>query len=230
MKNLLIFVSPEGRFKPEHEDLTKMQIDNSLALGWKQKDIILATNFEYEYVGIKSYVLKGNFDVIDGYRSSKIIAINQLFRDGMIKDDVYWFHDHDAFQLVPMRNPDMAGVDLVYTDQGLDPTWNAGSFFFKKGAEDIFSWVEGTMKYLHLNEQDSLTYLISSDVNFINRRLRKLNITYNVGIYHIDDCMKAAEQPLIVAHFHPHKPHHLDLFRNIIPGRLLDIFQKYGLK
>jgi hypothetical protein len=229
MKLLLIYIGHEKKFSPEHEELTKIQIDNSLDLGWKKKDILLVTNFPYTYKGINSYVIEGDYDALDGNRSSKILAINQLFRKGKIGEDIYWFHDHDAFQLIPMRDPDTTGIDLAYTDQGWDSTWNAGSFFFKKEAMDIFTWIEGTMAYLRLNEQDSLTYLINGDVNFINRRLKKLNTTYNLGIYHIDDCMKKADQPLIVAHFHPHKSRHMNLFRNIVPERLMKIFNLYGI-
>jgi hypothetical protein len=230
MKNLYIHISTNNGFGKEHEELTKMQIDNSIELGWKIEDILLVTNFEYEYRGIKTFVIKGEYDTIDGNRSSKIPAINRLFKEGMIGEDTYWFHDHDAFQLVPMREPDLTGVDMGCTDQGYEPIWNAGSFFFKKEAEDIFSWIEGTMAYLSMNEQNALTYLWNGDVNFINKRWKKLNNTYNLGIYHLDSCLEKIEKPLIVAHFHPHKPRHLDLFRGLVPKRLMSIFNNYGIR
>ena len=67
MKNLLIFISPAGGFPKEHEELTKMQIDNSLELGWKPEDILLVTNFDYEYRGIKAvdeFVKENNLELI----------------------------------------------------------------------------------------------------------------------------------------------------------------------
>ena len=60
MKNLLVYVSPNKQFDDEHKILAKIQIDNSLDLGWKKEDIILATNFDYEYRGIKSVIVDDN--------------------------------------------------------------------------------------------------------------------------------------------------------------------------
>ncbi len=39
MKNLLIYVNPQG-FDLESEKLAKIQIENSLEIGWKPNDII----------------------------------------------------------------------------------------------------------------------------------------------------------------------------------------------
>ena len=36
----------------------KAQIDNSLAFGWKPEDIIIATNFEFEYNGVKTVIFE----------------------------------------------------------------------------------------------------------------------------------------------------------------------------
>ena len=69
MKCLLIYISPSNGFDKEHEELTKIQIDNSLDLGWKPGEIILVTNFPWEYRGIKATVLSGDLSAIDGNRS-----------------------------------------------------------------------------------------------------------------------------------------------------------------
>jgi hypothetical protein len=62
MKNLLIYINPAKSFineawKDENDILAKIQIDNSLEMGCKKEDIILVTNFEYEYRGVKSIVV-----------------------------------------------------------------------------------------------------------------------------------------------------------------------------
>src|SRR5947207_2889604 len=104
MKNLLIYInSIDKKLSSEHEVLTKIQVDNRLELVWTLKDILLVTNFDYEYRGVKSIIVD-DYAVFDQNRSTKIPAINQLFRDGIIEDgEIYWFHDHDAFQLVPFE-------------------------------------------------------------------------------------------------------------------------------
>lgn len=224
----MIYINPDRKFTSEHEDLTKIQIDNSLSLGWKLEDILLVTNFPYEYRGVKSIIVD-DYEVFDQNRSTKIPAINQLFADGIIKDEVYWFHDHDAFQLEPME------VDLKkdagFTDHGArSKTWNAGSFFFKKGARDIFLWIWEYMNLRGTNEQDALTYMWRGNINGINDRYELMSIAYNIGISRVDEGFKKAGVPPKVAHFHPHKRRHLELFRDKLPERLLTIFNKYGIK
>jgi hypothetical protein len=231
MKNLLIYINPtEKKFSPEHESLTKIQIDNSLELGWDIKDILLVTNFPFEYKGVTSIVV-GDYTVFDQDRSTKIPAINELFQRGLIEDNqVYWFHDHDAFQLVPFEVT--LEKDAGFTTHGAknDVLWNAGSFFFKKSARDIFQTIEEYMNKLNSNEQNALTYMWEHNIDGINNRWQKMNISYNIGIYKIPQNIERSEKPLKVAHFHPHKAHHLDLFRDIVPERLMLVFNQYGLR
>src|SRR5260221_10472418 len=158
MKNLMIYINPkEKKFSSEHEDLTRIQIDNSLSLGWKPEDILLVTNFPYEYNGVKSIIV-GDYTVFDQDRSTKIPAINELFRRGFIdENEVYWFHDHDAFQLVQFEV--RLDKDAGFTTHGAynSKLWNAGSFFFKKSAKDIFLDIWYYMELRGTNEHNALT-------------------------------------------------------------------------
>lgn len=52
MKNLLIYTNADKEFSEENKTLVKIHIDNSLELGWDRKDILLYTNFPYEYNGV----------------------------------------------------------------------------------------------------------------------------------------------------------------------------------
>lgn len=228
MKNLLIYINPvDKKFSPEHEDLTRIQIDNSLDLGWNVEDILLVTNFDYSYKGVKSIIVD-DYAVFDQNRSTKVPAIIQLFNDGVIKDnEVYWFHDHDAFELIPIKVE--LKTNAGFTNHGWSAKWNAGSFFFKKSAQDIFSLIYEYMNLRSTNEQDALTFLWQENINDINKKCEIMNITYNIGIYFIDKNLKKAELPMKVAHFHPHKKRHLDLFRSFLPERLMTIFNKYGI-
>lgn len=228
MKNLLIYFNPEKKFAPEYEDLTKIQIDNSLSLGWKKEDIVLVTNFPYEYQDIKALVVEGNYEMFDQNKSSKIPIINRMFADGLIEDDLYWFHDVDAFQLIPFEIS--LEKDAGFTDHGdYSKTWNAGSFFFKKSARDIFETIWEYMKIRGKNEQDALTFMWENNIDGINNRFEFMGPAYNIGIYRVEENLKIAGTAKVV-HFHPHKKRHLDLFRDILPKRLLDIFNKYGIK
>lgn len=230
MKNLYIFVSPNKKLPPEYEDLIKIQIDNSLEMGWKKEDIIFAANFDYEYKGVRS-VIVGDYEVFDQNRSTKIPAINELFRKNLImENEIYWFHDFDAFQLVPFEVE--LNKDAGFTTHGYSGLWNAGSFFFKKSSREIFLKIEEYMNLRNSNEQNALTYMWNENVDGINEKCQIMNQTYNIGIYHIDKIVGMSEKPIKVAHFHPHKKRHLDLFRdrNMLPESLLAIFSKYGIR
>jgi len=227
MKNLLIYIGPEPKFGFEHEELTKIQIDNSLELGWKPEDIILMTNFPWKYRKVTALVVDGCYYADNGFnRSSKILAILKLFSLGLVKETI-WFHDHDAFQLEVFGEPDLMGTDIGVTDHGWSSKWNAGSFFFTPNSEYIFQHILEKMDEDGIDEQDAFTQLL---LDLVIDNYFPLNITYNLGIYQIESNLEKANKPLLVAHFHPHKPRHLNLFRNLIPKRLMDIFNKYGLK
>jgi hypothetical protein len=229
MKNLLIYINPKDKkFSKEHDDLTKIQIDNALELGWRPEDILLVTNFPYEYRGIKSIIVD-DYSVFDQDRSTKIPAINELFKRDLIEDnEVYWFHDHDAFQLVPFDIK--LDKDTSFSDHGaFSKVWNAGSFFFKKSSKDIFIDIWKIMSERNWNEQNSLTYIWTNNINNINDRYVLLDPSYNLGIYKIPENIKLSKLPIKVAHFHPHKKHHIDRYREILPERLLTIFNNYGI-
>ena len=90
MKNLFIYVNPNG-FDEESGKLTKIQIDNSLELGWPIEDILLVTNFPYEHNGVNAYVV----DIERSYcpfvaTASKIKTVDYLFDIDFIGDDIYW--------------------------------------------------------------------------------------------------------------------------------------------
>ena len=224
MKNLLIYISPANGFTEEHETLTKIQIDNSLELGWKVEDIVLAMNFPYEYRNVKAVVLEGDFNAFDGNRSSKIPAINKMFEMGLI-NDLMWFHDHDAFQLEPFDAPDIGTEVAAFTDHGYSGLWNAGSFFFNSKASKLFKEIYKVMLEKNLTEQYALTDMWSQGLKSM-----MLNNAYNVGIYRHDKILPKLNSPMLVAHFHPSKSKHFNLFRKFLPERLISIFNKYDIK
>lgn len=212
MKNLLIFISSTGSFdnpRPDLENdahiLIKVQIDNSLKLGWKKEDILLFTNFEYEYGGIRASVLK-NVEFFERKpQASKINAIVKLFKDGVIKEgELYWFHDLDAFQLRPIEESeiDQGTADMWLTDYGRNPRWSTGTIFFRKSSEDIFDRIKEVMYRDNIDEERALGELTGSDES-IQKRVQKINKSYNFNAPNIRSCYKMAIKPLRIVHFHP---------------------------
>jgi len=218
MKNLLIFINPKGLFnknlKGEPDILTKIQIDNSLDLGWKKEDILLVTNFDYEYNGVKALVVGDDNYCAFSITASKINAILTLFRQGVIEKDLYWFHDLDAFQLEEITESELelGSMDMGLTEYGKttikplhDKRLSTGSIFFKQSTQDIFEWIKIKVYQYRCNEEVALLELTKLPKYKLSERIKRLDITYNLATRkrQVSANYKVAAKPLKVIHFHP---------------------------
>ncbi len=226
MKNLMIYINPRKDFDEEGKIAVKIQIDNSLSLGWIPEDIILVTNFPYQYQGVKAIVVDDlNFCTFCP-AASKINVICDLFKQKLIKKEVvYWFHDLDAYQCTNIVEPDLDfdKADLLLPDFGRLPKWSTGSFFFKASSEDIFNWVKEIMDKHQIDEEGAfciltgLGYPISlnksvqikgytakdhPEIKNIAERIKRLNISYNFHSFNVRSNYNAALKPIKVVHFH----------------------------
>ncbi len=171
MKNLMIYISPEKKFPNESEDLVKKQINNSLKLGWKEEDILLITNFPYEYKKVKSMVLDD--------KTNKSDVIFHLLTQGIVKEaELWWFHDLDVFQLRPI---DSSQIDLKdtttagFTDNSAGKL-DFGSIFFRKDSEKIFEWTRNRARKFRGDESAALDSLVKENYHHINSKYIKLNL------------------------------------------------------
>jgi len=252
MKSILTFIHPEKQFNKESKTLVKVQIDNKLELGWKKEDIMLITNFNYEYRGIEALVVEDEIFCEYSPISTKINAIVNLFERGLIEDELYWAHDFDAFQLVEMPESE---IELGDADMGVcpfarKPKFAGGSVFFKKGAKDMFERIKKVMYEHKAVDENALTYITDEDAEF-KKRIKIMNISYNFLPYNISSCYEVAVKPIRVAHFHPYgktqQPfggtrqlrgmNALEIFKGknklnkpLIPERLIKLFDKYEIK
>lgn len=211
MKNLLIYISPTDSFNNPDPNLAndygqcvKIQIENSLALGWKKQDLMLVTNFDYQYGEIKAIVLKDVEFFERKPQASKINAIVKMFDKGMIEDnELYWFHDLDAYQLQPITEAEIniSDNEIALTDYGVLPRWSTGVIFFKKNSVDIFKAIQSVMYKFKINEEFALGKLTRGNDN-IAKRVKKLNKSYNFTPPRLKFLYRKAIKPLRVAHFH----------------------------
>lgn len=246
MKNILIFLNPEKKFDEESEILVKVQIDNSLELGWKKEDIILATNFDYEYNGIKSLIIDDKYFYKLYPISNKITGVIGLFEMGIIKEgELYWSHDFDAFQLEPIIESEIeiGESDIGLCDYNRIDKWAGGSVFFRKDSRDIFEKIKETM-YKHKARSEPAIYIISKENEQIRKRIKKMNISYNFIPLNIRTRYKEAIKPLRVVHFHPFKGvrqigvlNALEFFKGdnkmetcFLSDRIMKIFDNHGVK
>jgi hypothetical protein len=199
MKQLLVAnFQPTGKCKfNELENLVKAQIDNSRRLKWSPKDIILVTNFHYEYRGVKAQIMNTEDFCLTG---SKMFGIKWVFENLDIPDDeVIWTHDLDAWQNEKFEEPEFKDVGACEYSR---PKFNGGSIFWRKSAKDI---IDEVVKQLindkAKREEPTLDKVFKSET--YKSRITILNYTYNVGCSGYIKRLLYSEQPVKVLHFHP---------------------------
>jgi len=243
MINLMIYINPSGKFDEEAAYLSKIQVDNSLEIGWKPENILLVTNFNWEYRGIKSLALEDTFShkYPGMYALTKIPVVNKLFENGTIIDDIYWFHDLDVFENETIgEHLSHIGMerqhDLAITDKGYSPKWSSGSFFFRKSAKDIFLSIEGIMETrkkdgygMVMDDEGALMALMNEDPT-VESRVIWMDRTYQLIQYrgNLWETAGRLRMPPVAVHFHPNP--YFGNFKNVLSERLLKVFDKYGFK
>jgi hypothetical protein len=231
MKNLLIYVNPTHAFNPETEVLAKIQIDNSLSLGWNPKDIILLTNFPYEYNGIKSGVVPDSCFCENKPLGTKTTTVAYLLDQDLLPDALYWVHDFDAYQMETITETELEVRELGLTDYGWSRRWCMGSYFFRPSSAAIFRWIDAVIKLDDLIDEKALLTLTRTNYQNINNRVQRLNITYNFGMRNGPYNLRTVHYPIKVVHFHPHHKEidTMKLFRPIMTDRLKGIFKDHGI-
>lgn len=227
MKNLMLFIHPDGDFLPEQKTSIKIQIDNSLRLGWKVEDIMLATNFPYEYNGVRSLLVSNDNYCSLNATVSIINVIVELFERKLIrKGELYWYHDTDAYQLHKISEAELNldKADMAFAERGDKPKLDTGLIFFKSSARDIFSAIKKIAYEYSVNEECAMMALYSNNFLWItgtesdvhkrfvpfnfkgaentHERVKKLNHSYNFGIDSLSLIYETAAKPIKVAHFH----------------------------
>lgn len=231
MKNVLIYTTPNKRFGVEDATLAKIQIDNSLDLGWDREDILLYTNFQYEYNGVKATVVPDIYQHHMVHTANKVPVIAWLIEQGL-PDDTYWCHDFDAFQLVKF---DFETKFFSLSKYGYKDQWQCGSFFFRPSG--LFElWTE-EMKIRKRTRPEEKT--LRRMVQLEQVVPEELDVSYNLNYKFIH---RTYNGPPKVIHFRPnHKEETMSyrgldimkgknkLKKQIITYRLLDIFNKHGV-
>lgn len=178
------------------EIMLKAQIDNLLELGWQTKDIILLTNFDFEFMGIKAEIIELNSFCLSG---SKMWATKYLFDTNRV-DDLLYAGDLDCWQTVWFDTPIFDGDvgSCIYSN----PKFNGGSIFWKPESKDIVNEiVEVLTKERAKSEEPILNKIFKSEK--YKDRVSILNSTYNVGCSGFAPRYERSFKPVRVCHFHP---------------------------
>jgi len=241
MKNLLIYISPEHKFLPEYDKLVRIQIDNSLELGWKKEDIMLVTNFIFEYNGVKSIEV-GDHNICPFYMySGKINTLIDLWNKDLIKKgELYWYHDFDAFQneVITEEELGLQGFDVGMTDYGRKSNWNGGSSFIKYESRDIWEKMRKLIysdpdakpisnhlrAYYAYSDEVAIKHLTDTDESIL-KRIKRMDIKYNFNLNPVTiQTLYEKSQPIKVFHFHKER---MRSAKKLLNERLINLFKKY---
>jgi len=166
------------------------QILNSLDVGWLPENILLVTNFDYEYMGVKARKTEFNPQCLTG---SKMYAV----RYALEYYDFLWSHDLDAWQNVWFDSPEIKDVGATTYD---NRKFNGGSIFWKVSALDIVNEIIDTIETEGaIREENVLNRVFKKHSD----RVTKLNFTYNVGCSNYRGRWEESFKPVKVVHFHP---------------------------
>lgn len=161
MQNVFLWIKNDqkGGYKFRYSDLPAMingylslQVENSLRLGWPKEDIIMITNFPFEYMGIKAHVVS-NICRWSAF-ANKMVVINEMIKLGVINDN-FWLHDCDAYQLVPFNFPEECrDVNFVRHAPGREKP-QGGSVFYRKESFDIINVLSEAIQLFKPTKEES---------------------------------------------------------------------------
>ena len=208
-------------------NLFKMQIDNSLYYGWRVEDIILGTNFNFEYKGVKSINLTDicTFNIFN----NKWYGMLELMKLGILNDN-FWFHDQDNWQINNITFPEFEG-EIGAATYIRTPEWNTSAVYVKRTATHIIEYIVESMKLNPIQYQSDENWIAFLRQNSeIKDYLYTLNTQYCVGYTYLDDRINAASGPIKSLGFVPGTKSHKAFFeKNLIPNDLQNIFKNYEL-
>lgn len=195
MINCLTAITIPGSYSGRYDldrikTLLNAQIENSIEAGWKPENIRALTNYEYEFMGVEAEQIEFNPLCPT---ASKMYGVQSV-----LKDDVVWSHDLDAWQNYWFECPEFKDVGASTYNYR---KFNGGSIFWRPSAKDLMNEI------IDILESECATY----EENVLNRvfkanpkRVTKLNFTYNVGCSNYRQRWMDSEKPVKVLHFHPY--------------------------
>jgi len=179
------------------QNYIRLQIENSLNLGWDKKDIIPITNFPIEHMGVKAYEAE-RYCPWSSF-VNKPVVVDEMIEKGVINDNI-WLHDCDCYQLLPFEFPKEC-KDWGYTRHDPRRMKNQGaSGFFRKEGYDIIHKIAEEIQICKAKREEKFipifytnmskkkvdkrkAYLEANKGNESNRYLNKKRGLENSGIF-----------------------------------------------
>ncbi|MEM8962482.1 MAG: hypothetical protein AAGD38_13445 [Acidobacteriota bacterium] len=216
MKNLMLYIVDDERIPSKDAPVRRMldlQVANSLALGWSRDDILLYTNFPYRHDDVDAIEVAPP----PRPRTARATSFYKTFcilhaLERMPHDELIWYHDTDAFQLIPFEAPTdsrVLGFCLYSTRQRL--LVQGGSMFFSRAVRPIFEQVWNRLVHDACRKDEFALTDAAGDPELMDR-FRVIDYSYNLGTTDFALRYQLAEKPIKVVHFHPERAEHRAVF------------------
>lgn len=239
MKLFYAYTSPQHQFSEEATKLMRIQIDNNLELGWSPQDILLYTNFEYEYRGVHAIQVPDIYTAFDPTSNKVPVLLYLLERQLLPADDLYWYHDLDVYQLEPFMPPDV--TLFACARYGYKHDWQCGSLFFRVSDEltafmrrwnEEIEFIPTWSEYAKTRtDEKALKSLVLRGI----LPVEELNHRYNHVFKYADWTYDRAVKPILASHFHPEPDSMARMVRGenkhkhpFVPERLARLLRQYG--
>ena len=175
--------------------MLKTQIENSLDVGWNKEKILVMSNFDFEFMGVKTHQCELNNTCLTG---SKMFGLLIAFEQGLITEEV-WSHDLDAWQNIWFESPEFLDVGVVPYYESF---YHGASVFFRPGTKHIVTEIVDRVTRKNTSrEEPSLNRVLKSKK--YKDRVTVLDNTYNVGCTRFVKRYMKSEKPVRVCHFRP---------------------------
>jgi len=174
--------------------LLKAQIENSIQIGWEAENLCIISNFDFEFMGVKSIKAELNKHCWTG---SKMFALQWFMNNVEMDNGVIWSADTDIWQNVSFDEPDFKDVGITTYSS---PKFNGGSVFWRESAKDIVDRIVGILEKGEEKEEPTINNLLKKE---FSDRVTVLNTTYNVGCSGFFPRIYKAEKPIKVCHLNP---------------------------
>ncbi len=193
--------------------LLDLQVDNSLDLGWSADQMLLLTSFEYRRRGVEAVRVPlaqrpATARLTSFHKTRCILTALDLVPPG----EPIWYHDADAFQLVPIpANPSRRTLAFCLYTTRERMLVQGGSLFFADAARPLFEEVLDRLVN-HGCRKDEFALTDLTRLERFAGWFEALDYSYNLGSTDFELRYQLADKPIKVVHFHLDRREHRALF------------------
>lgn len=234
----MLYIHEGGPVPPLVVNNLRLQVDNSLELGWAAPELMIFTNFAFSHAGVDAIVIepkpRPKTARLTSFHKTDCL-LQALDRIGDL--ETLWYHDVDAYQLEPFDAPHFDGAlaFCLYTTRERMIT-QGGSMFIRKRARPIFEAVMHKLTVEQYRKDEFALTDVMSDPRFLGE-FHMLDFSYNVGDTDFAMRYQLAKQRPKVVHFHLDRPEHRATFiegKNAFGARPLGdrfvaLLQRHGM-